>query len=234
MRMSDYDRWHEALEVDEDAAAPWHQLVQRLLDPARDLQGRRVLEIGCGRGGFSVWLARHGAREVVAADVSAVALRKAAEHAAAWKVRNVTFLEADIQAIPEASSTFDAVFCCETVEHVPDPPRALRELARVLRRGGRLFLTTPNYLNAMGLYRGYLRTRGRRFTEAGQPINQFTTVPRTWLWLRWAGLKVERFDGAGHYLPYPGRPPLKLDALEQVPASRFAALHTVFVARKPE
>ena len=64
---------------------------------------------------------------------------------------------ASIQDIPVEDAAFDIVISCETIEHVVDPLRALREVCRVLRPGGRLLLTTPNYLGPMGLYRAYLR-----------------------------------------------------------------------------
>jgi len=49
----------------------------------------------------------------------------------------------DILAIPEPDGAFDAVLCTEVMEHVPDPIRALHELSRLLRPGGRLILTAP-------------------------------------------------------------------------------------------
>jgi ubiquinone/menaquinone biosynthesis C-methylase UbiE len=49
----------------------------------------------------------------------------------------------DICAIPVPDGSFDAVLCGEVLEHLPDPNRALRELTRVLRVGGRLLLTAP-------------------------------------------------------------------------------------------
>jgi 2-polyprenyl-3-methyl-5-hydroxy-6-metoxy-1,4-benzoquinol methylase len=130
---------------------------------------------------------------------------------------------------------FDTVFSCETIEHVPDPKRAVHELARVLRPGGRLFLTTPNYVNLMGVYRGYLRLVGRRFQEAGQPINQLTLFPRTLAWVRSAGLKVVATDGIVHLVPFPGRIPIRLRKLDETlrPALRWVALHSMVVATKP-
>lgn len=49
----------------------------------------------------------------------------------------------DATAIPVADGSFDAVLCTEMLEHVPEPARVVRELARVLRPGGRLMLTAP-------------------------------------------------------------------------------------------
>lgn len=49
----------------------------------------------------------------------------------------------DITAIPESDASFDAVMCTEVLEHVPDPPRALAELCRLLKPGGQMILTAP-------------------------------------------------------------------------------------------
>ena len=49
----------------------------------------------------------------------------------------------DITDIPEPSASFDAVMCIEVLEHLPDPPAALRELSRLLKSGGMLILTAP-------------------------------------------------------------------------------------------
>jgi ubiquinone/menaquinone biosynthesis C-methylase UbiE len=49
----------------------------------------------------------------------------------------------DITAIPEPDESFDAILCTEVLEHVPDPVEALRELARLLKKGGYIILTAP-------------------------------------------------------------------------------------------
>jgi SAM-dependent methyltransferase len=171
----------------------------------------------------------------VAVDWSPVALDKAREHAAATGVTGISWEVGDIQAIAHGDAEFDTVISCETIEHVPNPRAAIAELARVLRSGGRLFLTAPNYAGPMGMYRAYLRLRGRRFTEVGQPINQFTGLPRTVLWVRRTGLRIEHVAARGHYLPWPGHPPRRLLALDRILPGilKWVALHSLVVARKP-
>ncbi len=227
---SAYDAWHAGFEVDAEADAPWHRLVRAHLPP---LSGKRLIEIGCGRGGFSVWLARQGPAEVVAIDFSPGAVEKGAAFGRQAGLTNLRFEVGDIQAIAHPEASFDVAVSCETVEHVPDPARAVRELARVLKPGGLLLLTTPNYFGLMGLYRGYRRVVGRPFTELGQPINNFTMLPRTRSWVRAAGLEVLALDGVGHYLPFPGRPPIPMPFLERPRAlMRWLALHSFVAAVK--
>jgi SAM-dependent methyltransferase len=132
-----------------------------------------------------------------------------------------------------ADASFDVAISCETIEHVPDPRRAIRELARVLRPGGLLYLTCPNYLNAMGLYRLYLPLRGRRFAEEGQPLSHCLLLPRVRRWIARAGLRLERVVGTGHYVPFPGRPPVRLYWADRLPWLRYVAVHSLVIARKP-
>ena len=95
----------------------------------------RALDLGCGDGRLT---AEIDAGEVVAADVSAEALRRAEERLGAPGVK----LEADAP-LPFGDNEFDLVLCAETLEHVRDVQLMLSEIRRVLRPGGRLGVTTP-------------------------------------------------------------------------------------------
>lgn len=230
-----YETWHEQFEVDAHADTPWHSLLREHL-AAQDLAGKRLLEIGCGRGGLACGLAAAPDRplQIVGADYAATALRKAQSFARQNRLLVINWEVVDIQAIAHPSETFDTVISCETIEHVPNPQKAIAELARVLRPGGRLFVTTPNYLGALGLYRAYLRLRGRQYTEVGQPINKFMLLPLTRYWVKQAGLRVTAVDAVGHYLPVPGRPPVRLTLLDNFRLlTRWFGLHSLVSAVKP-
>ncbi len=99
--------------------------------------GSRVLEAGCGIGAQTVTLARRSpSAAIVSMDVSAVSLHAARDHTRAAGHDNVAFMQADIYALPFAPATFDHVFVCFVLEHLPRPTEALVNLRRVLKPGG--------------------------------------------------------------------------------------------------
>lgn len=227
-----YDAWHAA-HAGDAVDTPWHGMVLAALAEASPA-GARVLEIGCGRGAFAHWLAAapFAPAMIAAADYSPRAVAIAQATAPAGGAR-IGWLTADLQRLPFADRTFDLAISCETIEHVPSPRAGLAELARVLRPGGRLILTCPSYLNATGLFRIYLRMVGRRYDEGGQPIAHPLLLPATVRWVRSAGFAVVRVRGIGHYLPFPGRAPMRahaLDALLPQAAAKWFALHTCIEA----
>lgn len=97
------------------------------------LGGGRVLDLGCGTGHSWTELAP---RETVGVDVEASAL--------AGQDRETH--QADMRALPFGDGAFAAVVSIQSIEHVPDPERVLREVVRVLERGGRAIFVTPNRL----------------------------------------------------------------------------------------
>lgn len=103
----------------------------------------RVLELGCGAG--SLWL-ENGERirptwQVTLTDVFP-GMVAAAERRLQAIAPSFAFRVVDASSIPFADGSFDAVVANHILYHVPDRPRALREIRRVLRPGGRLYATT--------------------------------------------------------------------------------------------
>ena len=107
-----------------------------------ELAGQRVLEVGCGAAMCARWLRTQGA-EAVAFDLSGRMLRRAADAAARTGVE-VPLAQADAQHLPFASASFDiACTAFGAVPFVADSAAVMREVARVLRPGGRwVFATT--------------------------------------------------------------------------------------------
>lgn len=101
-----------------------------------DVVGARVLEVGAGAAQCSRWLTEHGAR-AVASDVS-TAMTAAGRRLDALLGVRTPALVADARALPFADATFDVVFTAfGALPFVPDPVAVHREVARVLRPGGR-------------------------------------------------------------------------------------------------
>lgn len=227
-----YDDWHddagEHFSAEMDLAAPWHQAALPHL--AALVPGRDVLEVACGRGAMAQYLVGLKARSVTAADFSESAVRQAAELLAGTVA---TAAVEDIQHLSFPAASFDTVVSFETIEHVPSPTQAVRELSRVLRPGGNLILTTPNYMNLVGLFRIYKRLKGERYQEAGQPLNKLVLLPLTVAWVRRAGLVVDAWKTSGQYVPRPGTPSNRVDFLDHLGAlSRVTGLHSMVVAHK--
>ena len=152
-------------------------------------EGHSVLDVGCGPG----YLLRKAARQAsprrvppdggqsgpvralaVGVDLDRDRLRLSVDHSAG--LRGFTphpagFAVADGQRLPFADASFDRIICTETLEHVADAHLALRELARVLKPGGRLAISVPHFFCEAilyGLIGGYLDFPGghRRIYEA--------------------------------------------------------------------
>ncbi|MBN1341084.1 MAG: class I SAM-dependent methyltransferase [Phycisphaerae bacterium] len=102
------------------------RLILRLL-PRR--AGRCVLDVGCGDGHLCRVLDGRGFEHVVGTDLAGSRMDYARRHHPDGR-----FLQSNISALPFADGQFDVVTCVEVLEHVEDPERSMRELARVARR----------------------------------------------------------------------------------------------------
>jgi SAM-dependent methyltransferase len=101
-----------------------------------DVRGRSVLEVGCGAAQCSRWLARHGARPV-AFDLSGAMLAEGRRLGAGSGVE-VPLVQADATSLPFRDESFDlACSAYGAVPFVADSAAVMREVARVLRPGGR-------------------------------------------------------------------------------------------------
>lgn len=110
---------------------------QALLNVITPTPGEKVLECGIGTGTtLSLPLAQRGAN-VHGVDIAEPLLR-ASREAFAQSHLNVTCVQSDIESLPYADESFDWVVCISTSWYLPDFPRAVGEMVRVTRRGGRV------------------------------------------------------------------------------------------------
>ncbi|MHB1124646.1 MAG: bifunctional 2-polyprenyl-6-hydroxyphenol methylase/3-demethylubiquinol 3-O-methyltransferase UbiG [Ramlibacter sp.] len=126
---------------------PLHQINPLRLDWINShvpLDGKRVLDVGCGGGILSDSMARKGA-EVLGIDLSAKALKVAQLHALEAGTTNVAYREVSAEALAaEQPGSFDVVTCMEMLEHVPDPASIVRSCAALAKPGGWVFFSTIN------------------------------------------------------------------------------------------
>jgi ubiquinone/menaquinone biosynthesis C-methylase UbiE len=112
-------------------------LAELLHADTRYLPGSRVLEAGCGVGAQTVILARTSPEaRITAVDISEASLSKARALLEREGIRNVELQQGDIFDLPFEDNSFDHLFVCFVLEHMPDPLQALTSLKRVLRPGG--------------------------------------------------------------------------------------------------
>ncbi len=104
------------------------------LEAVLEVSPRRVLEVGCGPGEAAAAIAASGAG-VVALDISERMVELA-------RARGVDARVGDAQELPFEDASFDCALAAWMLYHVPEPERAVAELARVLRPGGRLVAVT--------------------------------------------------------------------------------------------
>lgn len=135
--------------------------LRRMLQPADKLiqrssiiPGMHVLEIGCGSGAFTTFIARKVGEEgnVDALDIQPAMLAQFREKllsAECADIHNVTLHEGNAYALPFNAHTFDVVYMVTVLPEIPDQHRALIEVARVLKPTGILavteFLVDPDY-----------------------------------------------------------------------------------------
>jgi 2-polyprenyl-6-hydroxyphenyl methylase/3-demethylubiquinone-9 3-methyltransferase len=107
------------------------------------LEGRNVIDVGCGGGLLAEAMACKGAR-VTGLDMAAELLKVAELHALETGVAVRYLLQSAEQHAVDHAGGYDVVTCMEMLEHVPDPARVVGALAALARPGGHVFVSTIN------------------------------------------------------------------------------------------
>jgi len=133
-----YNEWAESYDIDHNRTRDL--AAQALRQADLSFANRNVIEVGCGTGRNTEWLARPaaGATDIVALDFSEEMLARARDHVRDPRVR---FIQHDIRATwPLADASADVVIVMLVLEHVELLPPVFAEAARTLSAGGELFI----------------------------------------------------------------------------------------------
>ena len=173
------------------------------LNPARlgyvtdrtPLQGARVLDVGCGGGLLSEAMARAGA-DVTAIDLADDLVKVARLHALESGVKIDYRVQAVEALAEEQPGTFDVVTCMEMLEHVPDPAAILQACEKLLKPGGRLFVSTLNRTPAaFALAIVGAEYIARLLPKGTHRYSEFIRPSELAAWLRAASLQLEDVSG---------------------------------------
>ena len=188
-----YDRTNTVLSLGNDRL--WRVATLRAVAPQR---GERILDLAAGTGTSSMAFVPSGAH-VVAADFSRGMIEEGRRRHSG--VPNLEFVQADATDLPFADGEFDAVTMSFGLRNVIDPRRALRELRRVTRPGGRIVVcefSHPPSRSFNGLYRFYndrvlpivakaVSSNAEAYDYLNESIRDWPDQPTLAGWMRDAG-----------------------------------------------
>jgi len=167
----------------------WH--VKLVLENIGDASGKRVADIGCGKGRFArIVKERWPSAHVIALDL--------AEAMLAHVPAQIGRVAASMTSLPIAGDSMDAAYATESLEHAVDIPAAVAELARIVKPGGRIVIIDKNAeawgrLNTPEWERWFGRKELERLLSRhcrrvwSQPVSYWEDVPPDGLFLAWFG-----------------------------------------------
>ncbi|MES2859177.1 MAG: bifunctional 2-polyprenyl-6-hydroxyphenol methylase/3-demethylubiquinol 3-O-methyltransferase UbiG [Pseudomonadota bacterium] len=198
---AELDKFDELAQRWWDPAGP--QKALHALNPPRlgyvaercTLRDAAVLDVGCGGGLLSEAMALAGAR-VTAIDLAPNLLKVARLHGLESGIK-VEYREMPVERLAEeAPASFDAITCMEMLEHVPDPAAIIQACARLLKPGGRLFVSTLNRTAAaFALAIVGAEYIARLLPKGTHQYRDFIKPSELATWLRAAGFELEDVSG---------------------------------------
>ena len=168
------------------------RLILRL---AGAVDGCTVLDVGCGDGALASAFWQAGAARVVGCDIDAQMIARANDRAARQGAV-IGYATADAARLPFRTENFDIVTIITVLAFLPRPERALREIARVLKPGGRLVIGD---LGKWSLWAASRRLRGWLRLAPMWNAARFRTAGELRALIEAVGLRVEHISGSVYY-----------------------------------
>jgi len=177
------------------------QMVISMIDPKPE---EVILDGGCGNARDLIQLALHGCK-CIGIDLSPNMIEEAKKELATRNIQRVELEVGDLTNLRFCDETFDKVFASEVLEHVPDYRKAVSEMARVLKPGGTLVVTTPNRHSLYGFDRYIICQRILRLKHR-HPSDEWKTFKELASALENNGFEIVRSAGVcyvpGFLVPY--------------------------------
>lgn len=126
--------------------------VLELYKPYHSIEGKYILDIGCGMGGASVYYALNGAKKLIGIDTDEKRINTARSFASFRDVNNISFGVQNASNLSYESNTFDVIISNDTFEHLYKPDIVMKECYRVLKEGGTLNFTFRPYRGCRGAH----------------------------------------------------------------------------------
>lgn len=117
-------------------------VIKELKKKLIDFKGKKILDIGSGRGGYSHKLFEEGAY-VISLDITKEYFQKTGD---------INFVLGNALKMPFRPNTFDFVFCSSLIEHVKYPELLIKEVKRILKKGGMCYLSFPPFWSPVGAH----------------------------------------------------------------------------------
>jgi len=142
-----------------------YELLQKIWDDFGFLsKPGKVLEVGCGRAWLRDYLIERGSEY---SGIDLIPSKKEGETLG-------PDLLGSSESLPFSAETFDSLICIDAYEHFPHPDLAAQEFHRVLKPGGEVFISTPNYGNVAGLVKMWMERFGGYEKETWAPFGKWT------------------------------------------------------------
>ncbi|MDD4773444.1 MAG: class I SAM-dependent methyltransferase [Eubacteriales bacterium] len=121
--------------------------------PSFMFEGKKVLDVGCGAAGKSMYYLKLGAARVTGVDIVQSYEREAMQLAAKLGYsRSFNFICASAEQLPFPDNTFDTIILNDTMEHVSEPQKVLEEMLRLVHPDGHIYINFPPYGHPFGAH----------------------------------------------------------------------------------